>query len=300
MYRPFRHTTGAVALLTLAVAPTTARADLFRDVAFGLGYAGFNIEGQRNVLSGGADFTINRNLVGNPLDFGAADLTMRGPVSFDFSTGGRLLSQLDASLLIDLRGNQFTGLPGYEFNVDVGGQATQIRGSLLVDADFSLNGFGFYDFSLTYSSRQNVAQDGRFANDEQTHDFDVGPINVSGNIFADALAVITQPFFDQTGNVNPFASFSGWVDLDEVIAASAEETQKRLALGADPLAVERAGLLAALPAEIAGTTFSANALPSQNSTASGSAVPEPATLALMLLAVPLVFRRNLPWLRNTQ
>ncbi len=291
-----RRRVAAMALLFAACGPTAARGDVFRDVAFGLGYAGFNIQGARNHLSGGADFLINNNFVGNALDFGPWDLTLQGPISLQVSTGGRQLSQFNISLTTALNRDGLAEPLGYALNYDVGAQSTKVSGTLLLDADLSLNGFGFYDLQLTYSSRQDVERDGRFTAADSTHDFDVGPINISGNIFADALAMLTAPLFEQAGQANPFDSFSGRAQLTEVLRASASQTQSLLVSGDDPGDTS----LTMMNFGPVGGPLNAvnNPLPAGNTFGSiargtpGAPVPEPATLVLMLLALPAVLLRR--------
>lgn len=289
--------TTAVGLFIVGVMTSAAQPDLFRDVPLALGQAGFNLEGSKNPLSGGADFSLNHNFVGNPLDFGAWDLTLLGPISLDFSTGGRQLSQLDIALTTAPNGRIAATPLGYVLNYDVGGQSMQVEGTLLIDAEFSLNGFGFYDFELAYSSRQDVARDGRFANDDETYDFDVGPISVSGNIFADVLGLITQPFFDRTGGFNPFTSFSGRLQLDELSSAWAKGTLSGLAGGGDPVADDRSVLLATVSPDgrIAGPPARfvlSDPVTGTVLNPAGVVVPEPTVLLLMLLGLPAVMHKR--------
>ena len=273
-------------VLGLLAVPAPAKADRFGDIAFGLGYAGFDLEGSRNVLSGGADFRISRNLVGLPLDFGSYDLTLQGPISFEFSTGGRELSNLEITFQTAMTSRQVSQPLSYVFNADVGGQATQVNGSILIDGSLSLNGFGFYDLQIDYSSRQSVERGGRFSNSEDTFDFDLGPIQVRGNIFADALALITAPAFDAAGAVNPFDSFSGRVALNDALRARGNGIFDLEGSGVDPLADTVARAFASQDREpIAGLDESPGA------GARAGAIPEPAILLLMLLGLPFVVRR---------
>ena len=277
--------------LGLAVTASVARADVFRDIAVGLGYAGFELEGDRNILSGGADFRISRNLVGNTLDFGSADLTLQGPISLEFSTGGRALSNLDISFQTAMTGDLASSPLFYEFNSDVGGQSAEVSGSILIDASFSLNGFGFYDLELMYSSRQDVNREGRFSNSEDTYDFDIGPINVSGNIFADVLALITAPLFEATGSFNPFESFSGRTQLQKLIDASGDRARQQLAAGGAVTDNALSPLLAV--GVVNEPSYGTLSLPaSARTTESGVVVPEPTVLLLMLLGVPILMRRR--------
>jgi hypothetical protein len=276
---------GAALVLALATTATTARADLFRDIGVGLGYAGFNLEGNRNILSGGADFRISRNLVGNTLDFGSADLTVLGPISLELSTGGRWLSNLDINLQTAMTGDLASSPLAYVFNYDVGGQSAEVSGSILIDAGFSMNGFGFYDLELMYSSRQDVQREGRFSDSEDTYDFDVGPINVSGNIFADALALITTPFFEATGHTNPFDSFSGRTQLQKLIEGSDDLARQQLAAGDSAFDVPLSPWSAL---GMVGEPVPASA----GMTDAAGVVPEPTVLLLMLLGIPMVVRRR--------
>ena len=285
----------SIVIVALGVSTTAAQADVFRNIGIGLAYAGFNIEGSKNHLSGGADFRVSRNFIGNPLDFGAWDLTFQGPISLELSTGGRVLPQLDINLTTALTGDATAAPLAYLFNFDGGGQSTQIPGTLLIDAGLSLKKFGYYDLEFTYSSRQEVERRGRFANDNETYDFDVGPINVSGNIYADALALITQPLFERAGYGNPFASFSGSSSLSGLLTTSAEAAQKRLAAGSDPAKEDYSALLATSPF---GNPFNADPiwLESAEGAATGvqsagdGLVPEPTVLILILLGIPAVVR----------
>jgi hypothetical protein len=285
------------ALAAPALLSADAKGDLFRDVGYALGYAGFDIEGSRNHLSGGTDFRIGRNLLGNKLDFGTWDLTMQGPVSLELSTGGRGLSEIDLSFTTAITGDAEATPLSYVLNYDAGSQSTQIKGSLLVDGRFSLNEFGFYDLELTYSSRQNVDNEGRFADSRQMYDSDIGPINVSGNLVTDALALLTNPIFERAGYVNPFASFSGEGSISDLLISSDSSVREELASGSNPVDDELAKLLGGTffgspTATAVRTTASPNQPQGVSATAGASAVPEPAVLLLMLLGVPAILRRR--------
>lgn len=292
-----RRSIAAAALIAVAAIAPVTRAGVFQDVALGLGYAGFDIEGSRNVLSGGADFSISRNLRGNPLDFGAWDLTLRGPVSLNLSTGGRGLPQFEFAFTTAIDSRAVPTPLGYTLNYDVGGQATQIDGTVLLDARFSINGFGFYDLEFTYSSRQDVASNGRFANDDRTFDADFGPINVSGNIFADALALVTQPLFQEAGQSNPFISFSGRGSIAELLTAPVAGALKSTDAGGNPVEEDRYLLLAPTAASEQLDNQVDRRIPPNSQSGfpldtTGAAVPEPTVLLLMLLGLPAVMRRR--------
>ncbi|MEK7731116.1 MAG: hypothetical protein AAB363_04595, partial [Planctomycetota bacterium] len=195
----------------------SARAEVKKNVATALDFAGFDLIGQRNPLSGGIDFLATSNFDGAPFDFGAADLSLSGPLSLQVSTGGRFLSQFDVSLTTAVNGRTNATPLSYVLNNNIGAQTSQVSGTVLADVNFSLNGLGFYDLGITYSSRQNVTKDGLLANGGTTNDFDLGPINISGNLYADALAILTDPIFDRAGRANPFERFSGRSQLSDIL-----------------------------------------------------------------------------------
>lgn len=285
----------ALAVFTLGVATEGVRADLVRDLAFGLGTS---IQGNRNPLRGGLDLLATQIFVGNPLDFGPADLTLRGPISLAVTTGGRGLSQFDVRLSTSVDGDSAAVPLTYVLNAEVGGQSTQISGSLFLDMGISFSSFGFYDIELQYSSRQQVSSTGRFVNDDQEFDFDVGPINVSGNIFADILALLAEPLFEGAGVTNPFASFSGAASLAALLSENADSTLQRLASGDDLVEAERDGFIAFASSDPASsgkasTTASSKLFASATTAETPVIVPEPTVLVLMLLAIPAVTARRL-------
>ena len=281
------HCSGVMVVIATALSglAAPARAELFRDIGIGLGYAGFNIEGDRNILSGGADFLINRNLVGDTLDFGAADLTVAGPISLSASYGTRLLDTFDIALRTALDADAAAFPLTYEFNADPGSQTARVSGTLFIDANLSVNEFGFYDLDLTYSSRQDVETRGRFSNSSDEYDFDIGPINVSGNIFADALALVTDPLFEASGTVNVFASFSGSDSL----------SQLRLLAAGDFLG--DGGLSTLLGAKasngLSGPIGSGVLRGEPGADAANAVIPEPTILVMLLFAAPFVLARPL-------
>ena len=255
------------------MAHSLCRAGFIEDAAFGLGYVGFDIQGQRMPLTGGFDVLVSRDFIGNPLDFGPWDVTLQGPLSLSVNYGGRAVREWEVGLNTASTENSANAPLNYVLNYDAGGQETQITGNLLIDSNVAINQFGFYEIELAYSSRQTVVRDGRFANDETDFDFDVGPIVVSGNIYADILAALTDPLFDAAGRQNPFESFSATSKINDAMQTAFADLEQLLAGTLD------AGSAATL---LAATT----------SRATGHVVPEPPILFLMAVAVPLLLGRR--------
>jgi hypothetical protein len=277
----------------LGLTPAPAHADIWGDIAVALDYANFNLFGERNYLSGGAEFVVNNQFQGNELDFGSWQMTLDGPVSFGFNTGGRGLSNLEITFQTALTSERAPEPLAYDVVFDVGGQRSEVTGSVFLDSRLWLNGFGFYELELDYSSRQTIAEEGRFNNDTQINDFDIGPIDVRGNIFADLLDLILAPLFGD--NPTPFDSFSGRTQLAKLLDLSdpindpiilrGRLFETGLADTVDPFALEQA-----LNLETMGL---ANLNGMQTGQQRATSIPEPATLVLMLVGAAFVASRSL-------
>jgi hypothetical protein len=281
----------ALCMTVVAIAADGAQAGVFKNVVRGLEYAGFNFVGQENPLSGGADFALTRTFNNETLDFGGTELTLNGPVAFGFSTGGRMLPVLDISL------NTRNQPLEYTFTSDVGGQSTTITGSMELNATGSIDTFGFYDFRFDLSSRQSIDEEGRFRNtDGELVDFDVGPIDVSGNIFADLLGLLFDPFFESTGGTNIFASFSGRLQAEEEMNLAAKQAMAKMQAGVNLTPEEVSELVGhVLTVEALGgngVDLSFLDLDVDQDLAQAAPVPEPGTLCLLLVAIPLLYRRR--------
>ena len=300
MTRLHRRAVATTIAVLLGSGTGSAHGDVFKDIAIGLDYAGFNflgaenvnIAGRENLLSGGVDFLASVNFNGSVLDFGPWDLRLQGPVSFAVSTGGRLLQTLDISFQTALGADALATPLGYRLNVDSGNQLSTVEGTLLVDGDLSINGFGFYDLAFTYSSRQDVTRDGRYANDQEAFDFDVGPIHIRGNIFADALAFVTAPLFEGSGRSNPFASFSGSAQLKTILEAESADALARLASDNDLFGNDAFATLSL--ADTAGRPLAALAGITQGVGKADAAgvIPEPPVMLLLLLGIPAILARG--------
>jgi hypothetical protein len=284
-----------VAATLVLVVVSRALAGFVQDIGLALGYVGFDIRGDHNVLSGGTDLLVTNTFFGNELDFGSGDLTLQGPISLSYSSGGRALTELELALRTAPDSRTEAGPINYLLNLDVGNQAAEIRGSLLIDANLTLNGFGYYDLDVRYSSRQTVTREGDVADDSTDYDFDYGPISVSGNVYADILAVLTDPLFEAADQPNPFARLrrvSSGRDLaedqrqslTEELATGGELSNEQLARLATQSILDQllGGTLRGLPAAV--SSFEAE------SPRHGPIVPEPTVLLLMLVGVPVVLR----------
>ncbi len=262
-----------------------ARADFVSNLGVGLAGAGFDVQGSRNILSGGVDFLVNNNFTNDVFRFGVGELRLQGPISLDISTGTRFVPTLDIAFrtALDRDGNA-TPLQ-YLLTADVGAQESEIAGSMFIDGNVSLNAFGFYDAEFTYSSRQTVTNEGNVSDDMQQFDLDLGPTVISGNIFADVLVALTDPLFAQAGIDNPFASLSGKAQIAQILedaARAAERLQAQSTLASQViLGPTRDGLHGRI-----------NDLTPETAIPATQVTPEPAMLVLMLACIPAILIRR--------
>ncbi|HNQ23392.1 MAG TPA: PEP-CTERM sorting domain-containing protein [Phycisphaerae bacterium] len=271
-----------VSVVCLVGSTPVVEAGLFEDVAFALGALGFDYQGDYNRLSGGADFRAVAQFQGNPLDFGTGDLTLRGPLSFEVSTGHRFVDTLDISLQTALTGDNASQALAYAFNMDMCGQETQVTGDVLVDSNLSINGFGCYKLDVVYSHRQQVENVGGIDEGTATHDFDIGPISVQGNVATDLLAALLNPLFTRAGRENPLAPYTGQAQLQKAIQEA--EARVQAGLAGDPVYV---AVGPSLPSSsLTGTAANADSI-------RGAAVPEPGTLVLAAIGASILGTRRL-------
>ena len=290
----FRKTRMAVtAMAVLSFFPPIVHAGFIEDVAFGLGTLGFDIRGDHNFLSGGIDLLVTNRFRGNELDFGLGSLTLLGPISMELQTGTRGFPEVEFSFTTAVDRNSLVTPLNYNFDYDIGAQSLSITGSIQLDLDLTINALGFYDLGFSYDFTQNAVQEGLILNREDDAQFSVDPINVSGNIFADILVVVTNPIFNALGTTNPFADLSGIAQLNSMTNAAA--STRAFTLTDDDLSpVVFNGLdpdpLDAFPEPVFSGSDPSSALRSIERSPAG-VVPEPTVLVLMLLGLPAIIRR---------
>ena len=288
------------AVVLLAVPVSEARAGTFGDVLVGLDYAGFQAQTQLNPLSDGFSTAITRNFQNTLLDFGATELTLTGPVGMSVTTGNRGFRTLDFNITAGAPNSPLV----YSYVSNTGGNEVQIDGSTVFNVVGSINQFGWYDFRYQFSSRQNVSSTGRFANsDGEAMDFDIGPIDISGNLFADLLATVTDPFYESAGYENIFATFSGRTSRENALESTVSKLRAKMAAGVNLTSEEVSRLVTmATTAQLHGddvpnlgfldVSFSGD--PESPVPTGPQAIPEPSTLGMLLLSGWLLARRRRP------
>ena len=208
--------------------------DFWVTAAHGLQYLGW-VPASQTVPYGAGDLGVFRNTIG---DGWTAFTTRRltdweiygGAAGFEFSPINSNVS-LDTSLQVrkspiptarlrvatDVTGTDQAAPLAYNFWINTGLQDVRLEGTGSLEIQADINALGFYDIDAFISNRGTLEFDGFIYTDESTADFDVGPISLSGNIYADALAAVTAPFFSSTSTANPLAVFSGRAKLQDQI-----------------------------------------------------------------------------------
>jgi len=197
--------------------------------------------------------------------------------------------------------NQFSGVSTfsptplrYTVTLNTGVEDLEWSGNALINSSGRLNALGFYDFSLRFTNVGNYTADGMLLQDEQVTDFDLGPIDVSGNVFLDAVSGLLQSIglpaqADFTRILSGAADKQKEVDALLAKARAGEsltdaewqfilQQMIQAAYQNDPLGVIQNGL----PQDVPGFEgLSLNMVASEiDSDSSASLVPEPGTLAL--------------------
>ena len=184
----------------------------------------------------------------------------------------------------------------YNITVNTGVQDFSLSGNILLSSSGRLNALGFYDVNARLVNDGTYNADGVLLLDQKETDFDLGPINVSGNIIMDAVSAVAAIFSGNAISGIPTRVASGAAQkdrsLDDIIASlnAGEElsAEDRLALiqqslasayAADPLGA----LLNGVPSGQTGNDAVSITFTSGESDGSlnGGAVPEPGTLILV-------------------
>ncbi len=267
-------------------------AGLPNDILTGLNLLDYRFQLQKNYLGKGWDFDTAAFYSGQTFRFGLADLTLgaTSPSSVAISTG------FTTRGLPAARFSMTTSQPlSYTLNANYGFQDLTATGNILIDIDTTINALGFYDLTFQLSNRGTFQTEGFAGADQGTLDFDAGPIVVSGNLYADVLAVLTQPFFTASGTENPFAKFSQKAVRGLPEGMDLNSITDLTAVGSDDIgrAVNNAIIASLLGQEPSKDLFTKLILPdalqltdlvqAETEGASLQQVPEPATVALIAL-----------------
>lgn len=285
-----------IVLTTLA---QTADAVPWRKVFFVFNQMDTGISLRKNYIGDGYDIQLNNTYNNRRYDFGLADLTLTGSVRTDLNLTKRVMPA------IDIRSSTLNEPITYQFNINTGLQDYTTTGQITWDNSGSINALGFYDLTVYVSNRGSYQTEGYGLIDDGTTDFDLGPINISGNIYIDLLAAITEPFFKAANQPNPFSKISGRAAKSIVDPAQTDAIRAKIASGqaltdSEINAIIAANVLGTLLGQevpsfnIDSTLASFNAIEHEISSpdqiAVLTSVPEPATF--LVLGAPLLLWRR--------
>lgn len=299
-----------LALVTLLSVPTT-QAQLFQDIFRGFQVAGTPSGGPLGTAAGGFQATGSRvgrtrivpnnfgqgfrlefdrsfgpDVVGRPevFDFGNLELQLAGSASM---TAGYTTRGIPAGDVIFNVANM-----NYEFRGLTGGQDFSLRGTLDVTSDLSINPLGFYDTTLQVNNTNaSLIADGLLVDGDVDTDFDIGPINIKGNLYFDLVVAALASFGVDVSDVTGVFPES---PIDRIV----EEIQTSLAgqaavLGETVLAEPGDQLTADFRNNELALSLTATVLDRGSEVGpTTTVIPEPATALLLLGGSLLLVRRR--------
>lgn len=200
----------AIALSVVATAGSTAHAQLGRKLLQGITYplsptlgqsangpqADQNIFRQRflrNYFGDGYGYEFTRTFGPdsygdlNQFDFGTLlNASFQGAVHNRIEINRRVMPQI--KIQMDTSGSPLL----YNISSAPGGQTFTFSGSIVSNVTASIDALGFYNLQVSATNTGTSRLEGYVVTDQQSTDFDIGPINVTGNIYIDLAASLLQ------------------------------------------------------------------------------------------------------------
>ena len=281
-----RLTIAVAAVVAAGSASAPTHAGFVSTAARGLELVGFTYFGEDNMLTGGREFLATNTFSGNPVEYGPWSLTLRGPLSTGFSVANRPFQSFEFSFGTAASGSAAVSPLTYSLDYNLGDVSASFSGSLVMDGGASIDRLGFYTLNLDISSRTTLSSSGGGMNSNE-YDWDLGPVNIAGNVYIDVLALLTAPLFEGAGVESPFASLSARNQMQAIVDTQTRELLELLQNGITPgdATAQRGFSLALADQPASGTgPFPFNT--------SGIVVPEPTVFVLMLAGIPFLARRR--------
>jgi hypothetical protein len=248
--------------VVLGFGTLSANADFIENLQYGLGYAGFSQQPQKNYEGDGWNYNIGTTFTDRKFDFGNVDITLNGAVTGQFGYTRRGIPEIEMifntpnGLTYDL--DAFDGLNKY----------TVTDGQFFIASDIKLNLFGGYDIQLDISSA------GELVSDDPNKapiplDFEMGPINIHGQWLVDLINITLGRAL---GFELPGGGLSQVVDIYQQVAN--EQAQQVLAYTA------------------INNDSAVHELLGEQSAVSFSPVPEPMSLLILMIGSLMIRRRK--------
>lgn len=190
----------------------------------------------------------------------------------------------------------------YDLKTKVGAQDAELSGTLNGSATMNINELGFYTLTVNIANTDsNLALDGLVINDpNKDTNFNVGPISVKGNLFADAVAAGASSLGANIQGFDKVFPKSGIATIDSIIAnsiatqgsktgTSSETDAASLGLTTDQLNQLKTSLLS----DVTSAMFQQNSgafAAALAETGSPVSVPEPVTAGWAVLGLLVAFR----------
>jgi hypothetical protein len=224
------------------------------------------------------------------LDLGPLELTLDGQTqtTAGFTRRGFLTGNLNSVV---------NGLD-YTLAGKTGAQDVLVTGTLDAQTNLEINQFGFYNLTLAVANTNSTTTvDGVIANDSEVSDFNIGPINVQGNIFVDAFVGLLGTLGADTSGLAALSPSSPIDRLNEAIQEQLRATE--LVAGATFGAAQigprtQDGLLLGQAAYgPPAPSFNPSLSPADAVSAHGAGLaPEPSTMILLALGAGLMAVRR--------
>lgn len=221
-------------------------------------------------------------------DFGAFELELDGTISNT--------TQLTRRGFLIFSTQNFIDGVNYTFRGKSGLQDVRLSGSFDLRQSLELNRFGFYELRLEGSNRGSKLEfDGLAVGGSRNTEFDIGPINIKGNIFYDGLlAILSGVGVDTTGLAGLFPKSP----LDTIGESLREDFEKEIARVAGASADIPPGAAAPARSVLAdGAAFGATGAGPSPAEGAGNppnahVIPEPGTAVLLALGLLVLGSRR--------
>lgn len=312
-------TIGVVVVLALAAVPVGADG-LFRDIFHGLDLAvtpsgspvttlanGLRVNGARtgrvrvvpNRLGDGYRLELDRTFgaddTGRPeiFDAGPYELQLDGSIQSTLGFTRRNFFGNDHTHNSFFIGSGNIGIANlnYELRETSGAQDITLRGTLNASGRIEVNQLGFYTLSLNVSNTNSeLEMDGVVVGGDTDTDYDIGPINVKGNVFFDVVVASLAALGVDTSALEKVFPNS---PIDAITRNIRDSLAGQMGVLGEDAAAKSLATASLLPGDGVGPVPSFGHLLAVDplATAQGPAgVPEPASIALVLLGLAAVGR----------
>lgn len=306
------------------VVPHGARAaslpkKIFRGITYGLSpsigtvqngpFADQNIFRQhfiRNYVGDGMGYEFTRTFGtdsfgnGNTFDAGSVNLSLQGAMHNRFEINRRFIPELN--IQSDTNGQQMN----YNMRLFLGAESVQFQGAFAGNLTGTINALGFYNLQVSGTNTGTRRADGMLLTDNQITDFDIGPVNVVGNVFFDLASNFIQAGGATLGGLltNVPSAASGKTRIDDPAGTSAADAQSATEAEMQQAFAQSLvqSLFAAMFQDLNSSDQSnvlllgqqLGLIPSNSAKTANNAkvAPEPSTLALLAAPVLLLLTRR--------